>query len=387
MDIIKQALEETRKGGARGARGHEEYQNQTSLRPLSLTSWATDYGWFGKADRDRHANRAAQLAMVRQEGRSVVFVATKAAPKPGAALIKVRGPRVAAKGRRHSAHTPSRRTDESVYLLEKNKREFNILVVQWRTVSSQRPSVRRMGVQRDRDPGPGSLMVEGSASRDLKTPGPVLIMPRRGGRRPDCRRARAGRPASRSAAQVLHARRHLRPATERRTQAALPRSAGRALTDAGHVPPTRTFGGVTLDDRAPRSPRALHRRVDAGRGPNGKARGWLKPRRQRWPRAKVVRTPSLRTASHRRTGAWRALLVHTTAIARPGRPHHRGRRLRMAMMESGWSALAISHPRRAALAGAAADLTVRGLGLTKARSGTRWRSCRAGKAKAGELPP
>jgi 2-oxoglutarate/2-oxoacid ferredoxin oxidoreductase subunit alpha len=200
MDIIKAALEEIGKGDQ--ARRYEVMKNTVGLgASLALCDYPIDLvadvilGQFkGKRSEVGNLNvRAARLAMEHVKANLTEEFPYKLQPhrKPEARLL-AKGYEVHAiaklkAGCHFQTYYPiSPATDESVYL-EKNQREFNLLVVQCEDeISSINMAVgaAHMGVRSaTATSGPGfALMVEGIGFASItEAPGPVLIMYQRGG--------------------------------------------------------------------------------------------------------------------------------------------------------------------------------------------------------------
>ena len=200
MDIIKSALEEIGKGEQ--ARRYEVMKNTVGLgASLALCDYPFDLvadvimGQFkGKRTEIGTLNvRAAQLAMeyVKQNVTGDFPYKLQPHRKPEARLL-AKGYEVHAiaklkAGCHFQTYYPiSPATDESVYL-EKNQREFNLLVVQCEDeISSINMAVgaAHMGVRSaTATSGPGfALMVEGVGFASItEAPGPVLVMYQRGG--------------------------------------------------------------------------------------------------------------------------------------------------------------------------------------------------------------
>ena len=199
MDIIKSALEEIGKGDQ--ARRYEVMKNTVGLgASLALCNYPFELvadvimGQFkGKRTEVGTLNvRAAQLAMefVKKDVASFPYT-LQPHQKPEARLL-AKGYEVHAiaklkAGCHFQTYYPiSPATDESVYL-EKNQREFNLLVVQCEDeISSINMAVgaAHMGVRSaTATSGPGfALMVEGIGFASItEAPGPVLVMYQRGG--------------------------------------------------------------------------------------------------------------------------------------------------------------------------------------------------------------
>lgn len=200
MDIIKQALDEIGKGEQ--ARRYEVMKNTVGLgASLALCDYPIDLvadvilGQFkGKRSEVGNLNvRAAKLAMeyVKANLKEPFPYTLKPRQKPEARLM-AKGYEVHAiaklkAGCHFQTYYPiSPATDESVYL-EKNQREFNLLVVQCEDeISSINMAVgaAHMGVRSaTATSGPGfALMVEGIGFASItEAPGPVLVMYQRGG--------------------------------------------------------------------------------------------------------------------------------------------------------------------------------------------------------------
>jgi 2-oxoglutarate ferredoxin oxidoreductase subunit alpha len=200
MDIIKAALDEIGKGDQ--ARRYEVMKNTVGLgASLALCEYPIDLvadvilGQFkGKRSEIGELNvRAARLAMEYVKKASTGSFPYKLQPhrKPEARLM-AKGYEVHAiaklkAGCHFQTYYPiSPATDESVYL-EKNQREFNLLVVQCEDeISSINMAVgaAHMGVRSaTATSGPGfALMVEGIGFASItEAPGPVLVMYQRGG--------------------------------------------------------------------------------------------------------------------------------------------------------------------------------------------------------------
>jgi 2-oxoglutarate ferredoxin oxidoreductase subunit alpha len=199
MDIIKSALEEIGKGDQ--ARRYEVMKNTVGLgASLALCNYPFDLvadvimGQFkGKRSEVGTLNvRAAQLAMEYVKKDVASFPYTLQPHKKPEARLLAKGYEVHAiaklkAGCHFQTYYPiSPATDESVYL-EKNQREFNLLVVQCEDeISSINMAVgaAHMGVRSaTATSGPGfALMVEGIGFASItEAPGPVLIMYQRGG--------------------------------------------------------------------------------------------------------------------------------------------------------------------------------------------------------------
>ncbi len=199
MDIIKSALEEIGKGEQ--ARRYEVMKNTVGLgASLALCNYPFELvadvimGQFkGKRSEVGTLNvRAAQLAMEYVKKDVASFPYTLQPHKKPEARLMAKGYEVHAiaklkAGCHFQTYYPiSPATDESVYL-EKNQREFNLLVVQCEDeISSINMAVgaAHMGVRSaTATSGPGfALMVEGIGFASItEAPGPVLIMYQRGG--------------------------------------------------------------------------------------------------------------------------------------------------------------------------------------------------------------
>ena len=200
MDIIKQALDEIGKGEQ--ARRYEVMKNTVGLgASLALCEYPFDLvadvilGQFkGKRSEIGNLNvRAAQIAMeyVKKDLPGDFPYKLQPRKKPEARLL-AKGYEIHAiaklkAGCHFQTYYPiSPATDESVYL-EKNQREFNLLVVQCEDeISSINMAVgaAHMGVRSaTATSGPGfALMVEGIGFASItEAPGPVLVMYQRGG--------------------------------------------------------------------------------------------------------------------------------------------------------------------------------------------------------------
>jgi len=199
MDIIKSALEEIGKGEQ--ARRYEVMKNTVGLgASLALCNYPFELvadvimGQFkGKRSEIGTLNvRAAQLAMEYVKKDVASFPYTLQPHKKPEARLMAKGYEVHAiaklkAGCHFQTYYPiSPATDESVYL-EKNQREFNLLVVQCEDeISSINMTVgaAHMGVRSaTATSGPGfALMVEGIGFASItEAPGPVLVMYQRGG--------------------------------------------------------------------------------------------------------------------------------------------------------------------------------------------------------------
>ena len=199
MDIIKSALEEIGKGEQ--ARRYEVMKNTVGLgASLALCNYPFELvadvimGQFkGKRSEVGTLNvRAAQLAMEYVKKDVASFPYTLQPHKKPEARLMAKGYEVHAiaklkAGCHFQTYYPiSPATDESVYL-EKNQREFNLLVVQCEDeISSINMAVgaAHMGVRSaTATSGPGfALMVEGIGFASItEAPGPVLVMYQRGG--------------------------------------------------------------------------------------------------------------------------------------------------------------------------------------------------------------
>lgn len=199
MDIIKQALEEIGKGEQ--ARRYEVMKNTVGLgASLALCNYPFDLvadvimGQFkGKRSEVGNLNvRAAQLAMEYVKKDVASFPYTLQPHRKPEARLMAKGYEIHAiaklkAGCHFQTYYPiSPATDESVYL-EKNQREFNLLVVQCEDeISSINMAVgaAHMGVRSaTATSGPGfALMVEGIGFASItEAPGPVLVMYQRGG--------------------------------------------------------------------------------------------------------------------------------------------------------------------------------------------------------------
>ena len=199
MDIIKEALEEIGKGEQ--ARRYEVMKNTVGLgASLALCNYPFELvadvimGQFkGKRSEVGQLNvRAAQLAMLYVKKDVASFPYTLQPHKQPEARLMAKGYEVHAiaklkAGCHFQTYYPiSPATDESVYL-EKNQREFNLLVVQCEDeISSINMAVgaAHMGVRSaTATSGPGfALMVEGIGFASItEAPGPVLVMYQRGG--------------------------------------------------------------------------------------------------------------------------------------------------------------------------------------------------------------
>ena len=200
MDIIKASLDEIGKGDQ--ARRYEVMKNTVGLGaslalcdyPIELVADVIRGQFKGKRSEIGELNvRAARLAMEHVKKHSDGDFAYKLQPhrKPEARLL-AKGYEVHAiaklkAGCHFQTYYPiSPATDESVYL-EKNQREFNLLVVQCEDeISSINMAVgaAHMGVRSaTATSGPGfALMVEGIGFASItEAPGPVLTMYQRGG--------------------------------------------------------------------------------------------------------------------------------------------------------------------------------------------------------------
>ncbi|HEV2249211.1 MAG TPA: 2-oxoacid:acceptor oxidoreductase subunit alpha [Candidatus Limnocylindria bacterium] len=199
MDIIKQALDEIGKGEQ--SRRYEVMKNTVGLgASLALCNYPFELvadvimGQFkGKRSEVGNLNvRAAQLAMEYVKKDVASFPYTLQPHRKPEARLMAKGYEVHAiaklkAGCHFQTYYPiSPATDESVYL-EKNQREFNLLVVQCEDeISSINMAVgaAHMGVRSaTATSGPGfALMVEGIGFASItEAPGPVLIMYQRGG--------------------------------------------------------------------------------------------------------------------------------------------------------------------------------------------------------------
>ena len=200
MDIIKAALDEIGKGDQ--ARRYEVMKNTVGLgASLALCDYPIDLvadvilGQFkGKRSEVGNLNvRAARLAMEHVKANlKEEFPYTLKPRREPVARLMAKGYEIHAiaklkAGCHFQTYYPiSPATDESVYL-EKNQREFNLLVVQCEDeISSINMAVgaAHMGVRSaTATSGPGfALMVEGIGFASItEAPGPVLIMYQRGG--------------------------------------------------------------------------------------------------------------------------------------------------------------------------------------------------------------
>lgn len=200
MDIIKQALDEIGKGEQ--ARRYEVMKNTVGLGaslalcdyPIALVADVILGQFKGKRSEIGNLNvRAATLAMeyVKANLKEPFPYTLKPHSKPITRLM-AKGYEIHAiaklkAGCHFQTYYPiSPATDESVYL-EKNQREFNLLVVQCEDeISSINMAIgaAHMGVRSaTATSGPGfSLMVEGIGFASItEAPGPVLVMYQRGG--------------------------------------------------------------------------------------------------------------------------------------------------------------------------------------------------------------
>lgn len=199
MDIIKQALDEIGKGEQ--ARRYEVMKNTVGLgASLALCNYPFELvadvimGQFkGKRSEVGNLNvRAAQLAMEYVKKDVAAFPYTLQPHRKPEARLLAKGYEVHAiaklkAGCHFQTYYPiSPATDESVYL-EKNQREFNLLVVQCEDeISSINMAIgaAHMGVRSaTATSGPGmALMAEGIGFAAItEAPGPVLVMYQRGG--------------------------------------------------------------------------------------------------------------------------------------------------------------------------------------------------------------
>jgi 2-oxoglutarate ferredoxin oxidoreductase subunit alpha len=199
MDIIKAALEEIGKGEQ--SRRYEVMKNTVGLGaslalcdyPFELVADVIMGQFKGKRSEIGTLNvRAAQLAMDYVKQSVAGFPYTLQPRKKADARLMAKGYEVHAiaklkAGCHFQTYYPiSPATDESVYL-EKNQREFNLLVVQCEDeISSINMAVgaAHMGVRSaTATSGPGfALMVEGIGFASItEAPGPVLVMYQRGG--------------------------------------------------------------------------------------------------------------------------------------------------------------------------------------------------------------
>src|SRR5258708_3678764 len=199
MDIIKQALDEIGKGEQ--ARRYEVMKNTVGLgASLALCNYPFELvadvimGQFkGKRSEVGNLNvRAAQLAMEYVKKDVASFPYTLQPHKKPEARLMAKGYEIHAiaklkAGCHFQTYYPnSPATDESVYL-EKNQREFNLLVVQCEDeISSINMAIgaAHMGVRSaTATSGPGmALMAEGIGFASItEAPGPVLVMYQRGG--------------------------------------------------------------------------------------------------------------------------------------------------------------------------------------------------------------
>ena len=199
MDIIKTALDEIGKGDQ--ARRYEVMKNTVGLgASLALCNYPFDLvadvimGQFkGKRSEVGNLNvRAAQLAMEYVKKEVAGFPYTLQPHKKPEARLMAKGYEIHAiaklkAGCHFQTYYPiSPATDESVYL-EKNQREFELLVVQCEDeISSINMAIgaAHMGVRSaTATSGPGfALMVEGIGFASItEAPGPVLVMYQRGG--------------------------------------------------------------------------------------------------------------------------------------------------------------------------------------------------------------
>ena len=199
MDIIKHALDEIGKGEQ--ARRYEVMKNTVGLgASLALCNYPFELvadvimGQFkGKRSEVGNLNvRAAQLAMEYVKKDVASFPYTLQPHKKPEARLMAKGYEIHAiaklkAGCHFQTYYPiSPATDESVYL-EKNQREFNLLVVQCEDeISSINMAIgaAHMGVRSaTATSGPGmALMAEGIGFASItEAPGPVLVMYQRGG--------------------------------------------------------------------------------------------------------------------------------------------------------------------------------------------------------------
>src|SRR6266568_1622056 len=199
MDIIKEALDEIGKGEQ--ARRYEVMKNTVGLGaslalcnyPFELVADVIRGQFKGKRSEVGQLNvRAAQLAMEYVKKDVASFPYTLQPHKKPEARLMAKGYEVHAiaklkAGCHFQTYYPiSPATDESVYL-EKNQREFNLLVVQCEDeIASINMAVgaAHMGVRSaTATSGPGfALMVEGIGFASItEAPGPVLVMYQRGG--------------------------------------------------------------------------------------------------------------------------------------------------------------------------------------------------------------
>jgi len=201
MEIIKKALEEVGKGEQ--ARRYEVMKNTVGLGaslalceyPFDLVAEVIRSQFKGKRAEVGELNvRAAKLAFehVKQHESAKDFPYTLKPGREPKARILAKGYEIHAiaklkAGCHFQTYYPiSPATDESVYL-EKNQREFNLLVVQCEDeISSINMAIgaAHMGVRSaTATSGPGfALMVEGIGFASItEAPGPVLIMYQRGG--------------------------------------------------------------------------------------------------------------------------------------------------------------------------------------------------------------
>ncbi|MDP9245996.1 MAG: 2-oxoacid:acceptor oxidoreductase subunit alpha, partial [Chloroflexota bacterium] len=199
MDIIKEALDQIGKGDQ--ARRYEVMKNTVGLgASLALCNYPFDLvadvimGQFkGKRSEVGELNvRAARIAMEFVKKDVAGFPYTLQPHRRPKARLLAKGYEIHAiaklkAGCHFQTYYPiSPATDESVYL-EKNQREFNLLVVQCEDeISSINMAVgaAHMGVRSSTaTSGPGfALMVEGIGFASItEAPGPVLVMYQRGG--------------------------------------------------------------------------------------------------------------------------------------------------------------------------------------------------------------
>ena len=200
MDIIKQALDEIGKGEQ--ARRYEVMKNTVGLGaslalcdyPIELVADVILGQFKGKRSEIGNLNvRAATLAMEYVKANlTVPFPYTLKPRRKAEARLMAKGYEIHAiaklkAGCHFQTYYPiSPATDESVYL-EKNQREFNLLVVQCEDeIASINMAVgaAHMGVRSaTATSGPGfALMVEGIGFAAItEAPGPVLVMYQRGG--------------------------------------------------------------------------------------------------------------------------------------------------------------------------------------------------------------
>src|SRR5437762_493904 len=311
MDIIKAALEEIGKGEQ--ARRYEVMKNTVGLGaslarcdyPFDLVADVIMGQFKGKRTEIGTLNvRAPQLAIEYVKKHVTADFSYKLQPhrKPEARLL-AKGYEIHAiaklkAGCHFQTYYPiSPATDESVYL-EKNQREFNLLVVQCEDeISSINMAVgaAHMGVRSaTATSGPGfALMVEGIGFASItEAPGPVLVMYQRGG-------PSTGLPTRQEQGDLQFV---LHPAQGDFPHVVIaPGDLSDAFQDTFSAFNWAERYQMPVDDRRARPRRTHHRRRRDAHGDDGQAHGQARPPAEGDPgRAAVQAVGSGGRGAHRR---------------------------------------------------------------------------------------